>query len=102
MKRDNIKMSVQPFEVQIPDTVLNDLHERLAHTRWPDAISDSGLDYGTNLDYLKELVDYWHYKFNWHEQEVKLNKFVSVEEIRQCLRQLLDAVINVRTRNLHQ
>ena len=20
-------------------------------------------------------MDYWHYKFNWHEQEVKLNKF---------------------------
>jgi pimeloyl-ACP methyl ester carboxylesterase len=27
------------------------------------------------LDYLKELIDYWHYKFNWHEQEATLNKF---------------------------
>jgi pimeloyl-ACP methyl ester carboxylesterase len=68
-------MSVQPFEVHIPDTILYDLHERLAHTRWLDEIPDSGWGYGTNLDYLKELVDYWHYKFNWNEQEVKLNKF---------------------------
>ena len=68
-------MSVQPFEVHIPDTILHDLQERLAHTRWHDEIPDSGWDYGTNLSYLKELVDYWHYKFNWHEQEVKLNKF---------------------------
>lgn len=75
MKRENVKMSVQSFEVHIPDTILHDLHERLAHTRWPDEIPDTGWDYGTNLDYLKELVDYWHYKFNWHEQEVKLNKF---------------------------
>ena len=75
MKRENVKMSVQPFEVHIPDTILHDLHDRLAHTRWPDEIPDSGWDNGTNLDYLKELVDYWHYKFNWHEQEVKLNKF---------------------------
>jgi pimeloyl-ACP methyl ester carboxylesterase len=68
-------MSVQQFEVHIPDTILHDLQERLAHTRWPDEIPDSGWNYGTNLGYLKELVDYWHYKFNWHEQEFKLNKF---------------------------
>jgi pimeloyl-ACP methyl ester carboxylesterase len=75
MKRDNVRMSVQPFEVHIPDTILHDLQERLEHTRWPDEIPDRGWNYGTNLGYLKELVDYWHYKFNWHEQEVKLNKF---------------------------
>jgi pimeloyl-ACP methyl ester carboxylesterase len=68
-------MSIQPFEVHIPGTTLHDLHERLAHTRWPDAIPDRGWDYGTNLSYLRELIDYWHRKFNWHEQEVKLNKF---------------------------
>jgi pimeloyl-ACP methyl ester carboxylesterase len=68
-------MSVQPFEVHIPDMILNDLHERLAHTRWPDEISGRGWEYGTNLNYLKELVDYWQQKFNWREEEAKLNKF---------------------------
>jgi pimeloyl-ACP methyl ester carboxylesterase len=68
-------MSIQPFEVHVPGTTLHDLQERLAHTRWPDAIPDRGWDYGTNLSYLRELIDYWHCKFNWHEQEVKLNKF---------------------------
>jgi pimeloyl-ACP methyl ester carboxylesterase len=74
-------MSVQPFEVHIADTILHDLQERLAHIRWPDEIPDSGWDYGTNLGYLKELVDYWHHKFNWHEQEVKLNKFNQFESL---------------------
>jgi pimeloyl-ACP methyl ester carboxylesterase len=68
-------MNIQPFEVHIPDTILNDLQDRLAHIRWPDEIPDSGWNYGPNLGYLKELVDYWQHKFEWREQEVKLNKF---------------------------
>jgi pimeloyl-ACP methyl ester carboxylesterase len=68
-------MNIQPFEVHIPNTILNDLQDRLAHIRWPDEIPDSGWNYGTNLGYLKELVDYWQHKFEWREQEVKLNKF---------------------------
>jgi pimeloyl-ACP methyl ester carboxylesterase len=68
-------MNIQPFEVHVSDTTLYDLQKRLAQTRWPDEIPDSGWNYGTDLGYLKELVDYWQHKFNWREQEVKLNKF---------------------------
>ena len=67
-------MNIQPFDVHIPNTILNDLQDRLAHIRWPDEIPDSGWNYGTNLGYLKELVDHWQHKFEWREQEVKLNK----------------------------
>lgn len=68
-------MNIQQFEVHIPDTLLHDLEERLALTRWPDEIPDSGWTYGTNLGYPKELIDYWQHKFKWREQEAKLNKF---------------------------
>jgi microsomal epoxide hydrolase len=68
-------MNIQQFEVHVPDTLLHDLEERLALTRWPDEIPDSGWTYGTNLGYLKELIDYWRHKFKWREQEAKLNKF---------------------------
>ena len=68
-------MNISPFEVHIPDTTLHDLQTRLARTRWPDEIPGGGWNYGTNLDYLKELVDYWQQKFNWREEEAKLNKF---------------------------
>ena len=68
-------MNIQQFEVHVPDTLLHDLEERLALTRWPDEIPDSGWTYGTNLGYLKELIDYWQHKFKWREQEAKLNKF---------------------------
>src|SRR5919198_2414723 len=68
-------MNIQQFEVHVPDTLLHDLAEHLALTRWPDEIPDSGWTYGTNLGYLKELIDYWRHKFKWREQEAKLNKF---------------------------
>src|SRR5215212_11214511 len=67
-------MSVKSFKIQIPATVLEDLQERLERTRWPDEIRGAGWDYGTNLDYMKSLVDYWHNQFDWRAQEAKLNQ----------------------------
>lgn len=68
-------MSVETFKIKIPEKVLDDLQERLARTRWTDEIPGAGWDYGTNLDYLKELVDYWQTRFDWRAQEAKLNQF---------------------------
>ena len=68
-------MDIQPFQIQIPDGVLEDLRERLAHTRWPDEIPGSGWDYGADLAYMKELVEYWRTGFDWRAQEEALNAF---------------------------
>lgn len=35
-------MNIQPFTIAIPQTALDDLHQRLTQTRWPDEIPDSG------------------------------------------------------------
>ena len=64
-----------PFEIAVDDKVLDDLRERLAQTRWPDEIPGSAWDYGSNLDYIKELVEYWRTDFDWRAQEKKLNAF---------------------------
>ena len=68
-------MDVRPFKIDVPDSVLDDLRQRLAQTRWPDEIRASGWDYGSNLDYLKELVEYWRTGFDWRAQETFLNSF---------------------------
>jgi microsomal epoxide hydrolase len=36
---------------------------------------DGGWDYGTNLDYMKELCAYWVDEFDWRKQEAILNQF---------------------------
>jgi pimeloyl-ACP methyl ester carboxylesterase len=68
-------MSIQPFKIAIPQSTLDDLHERLARTRWPDEVSGAGWDYGTNLDYLRSLVAYWQHEYDWRAQEAMLNSF---------------------------
>jgi hypothetical protein len=68
-------MTVDAFTIHISQATLDDLHNRLAHTRWPDEIEGAGWDYGTNLNYLKSLVSYWQNQFDWRAQEARLNQF---------------------------
>ena len=68
-------MIVDPFTIQVAEEVLIDLRERLARIRWPDELPDAGWDYGTNLTYLQQLVNYWHESYDWRAQEHVLNTF---------------------------
>src|SRR5271156_6591347 len=64
---------IEPFRVEVPVEVLADLRARLSSTRFPDEVPDTGWEYGTNLSYLKELVEYWRTRYDWraHESEKK-------------------------------
>lgn len=68
-------MSVQPFTIAFGQDVLDDLRVRLERTRWPDEVQGAGWQYGANLEYLQQLVRYWHDQFRWGEQERTLNRF---------------------------
>ena len=68
-------MEANPFEIKISDEILAELRDRLVATRWPDELPGVGWEYGSNMDYLKELVDYWRNDFDWREQERKINSF---------------------------
>jgi pimeloyl-ACP methyl ester carboxylesterase len=65
----------KPFQLHIPEEVLEDLRERLGRTRWPDEIAGSGWRYGTNLDFMRRLVDRWRNGFDWRAHEQTLNAF---------------------------
>lgn len=66
---------IRPFTISVPDSAIADLQQRLAATRFPDQISGTGWDYGTDTAYLKELVEYWREDFDWRAQERALNAF---------------------------
>jgi pimeloyl-ACP methyl ester carboxylesterase len=68
-------MTAEPFIIDIPEATLADLHDRLARTRWPDAIRGAGWDYGVDIGYLRDLIAFWRDRFDWRAQERHLNRF---------------------------
>jgi epoxide hydrolase len=68
--------AIQPFQIKITDSELEDLHRRLDATRWPDPAPDTRTDFarGVPLPYLTELADYWRHRFDWRAQEARLNE----------------------------
>ncbi|MDD1795502.1 epoxide hydrolase [Enterovibrio sp. ZSDZ42] len=67
--------AIVPFKIDIPDEDIADLKVRLKQTRFTDEIDDAGWDYGTNLSYLKQLIQYWLTEFDWRTEEKALNEF---------------------------
>ena len=67
-------MHVEPFRIAVSDAVLTDLRERLARTRLPDEMPNTGWTYGTNLAYLRDLVGYWRERYDWRAAETALNR----------------------------
>ncbi len=65
---------IEPFTIDVPDSVLADLRERLARARMPDEPEDIGWQLGMNQAYLRQLVDYWRDEFDWRAQERRLNR----------------------------
>jgi pimeloyl-ACP methyl ester carboxylesterase len=63
----------QPFRLHVADSAIDDLHERLARTRFPDQAPGEPWAYGTDVAYLKQLVEYWQSGFDWRAQEARLN-----------------------------
>ena len=58
-----------------PTAIIADLRERLARTRFPDSAPGEPWAYGTDVDYLRSLVEYWRGSFDWRAQEARLNAF---------------------------
>jgi len=68
-------MEPTPFTIRIPDAILADLRARLDRVRWPDEIPGAGWQYGTDLTYLRQLVEYWRTQYDWRVHEARLNTF---------------------------
>lgn len=66
---------MQPFKIEISDKDINYLQQRLANTRWTNAITQNGWEKGVPVDYLKRVADYWLHQFDWKKQEAALNRY---------------------------
>lgn len=74
-----------PFRIDIPQADLDDLHDRLARTRWPHATPgrDDRRDFSRGIPqpYLRELAEHWRDGFDWRAQEARLNALDQVTTV---------------------
>ena len=66
---------IRPFRIDVAQAAIDDLRDRLANTRWPGEVPGVGDERGVPTAYLRELTERWATKYDWREQEAKLNEW---------------------------
>jgi len=67
--------TIEEYRIEIPQTALDDLRERLSRTRWPEPLPGEGWARGVPVDYLKMLADHWGTGYDWRTHEARLNTY---------------------------
>lgn len=66
-------MSIKPFNIAVPESKLQILHQKLNLATFPDELDNAEWDLGVPLDEIKRLITSWK-NFNWREKERQLNE----------------------------
>ncbi len=66
--------AVRPFRIEVPESELVDLRDRLARTRWPERETVDDWSQGIPLAYTRELCAYWAGTYDWRSTEARLNR----------------------------
>ena len=69
---------ITPFAIDVPQTELDDLAERLRRTRWAEAETVDDWSQGIPLSYAQELCGYWADGYDWRAREAALNRVPAV------------------------
>jgi len=64
---------IEGFHLEVPETSLDDLRERLARTRWPEQETIPGSGQGVPLADAQALCAYWRETYDWRRCEAQLN-----------------------------
>ncbi len=86
--RDAADEAVRPLRIEVPQSQLDDLADRLQRVRWAnelprDQVTDGvqrgpvtpGWEYGVPLEYVKRLVETWRDGYDWRKWEARLNEY---------------------------
>ena len=67
--------TITPFTLATPQEDLDDLHQRLLRTRWPDRETVEDTSQGPRLEKVRRLVDHWISGYDWRRTEDLLNRW---------------------------
>jgi hypothetical protein len=73
---DRNLINEEKFEIKYDQNEWDYLIQKLNNTRYFKALKDSkSFEFGFNIDYAKELIEYWKNGFDWKKQINILNKY---------------------------
>ena len=56
---------IRPFQVDVPDEMLDDLQRRIGEARWPTRELVGDRSQGVQLAAAQELARYWTTEYDW-------------------------------------
>jgi pimeloyl-ACP methyl ester carboxylesterase len=66
---------ITEFRCHVEQSAIDDLKSRIRQTRWTDEIKNSGWKYGSSLNYIRDLADYWLNHFDWRKTEDDIQQY---------------------------
>ena len=66
---------MKEFRIHFEEEGLEDLRQRIRHTRLPKAFPDGSWKFGTDDSYLPSLLNYWQDGYDWTRREAELNRY---------------------------
>ena len=78
LKRGSSESLISPFKIEVNETQLQLLHQRVEGASWPtewDSLSSSDWSHGIPHAVLRELVNHLLDKYDYHAEVSKLNEF---------------------------
>ena len=64
---------IRPFTIDVPQSDIDDLHDRLDRARW--ASEAPSADYGVSTARVRKLATYWRQGYDWRAWEARLNAY---------------------------
>jgi pimeloyl-ACP methyl ester carboxylesterase len=68
-------IAIRPYRVNVPETALIDLRQRLAQTRLPEKETVTDFSQGVPLKTVQQVLHHWQSKYDWRKVEARLNSY---------------------------
>ncbi|MGW1062026.1 epoxide hydrolase family protein [Micromonospora rubida] len=70
-----INNEIRPFRIDVPQSALDHLADRLGRTRWGQPLPGNDWERGVPVEYLRQLARYWASGYDWRAHEARLNAY---------------------------
>jgi len=67
------KTAIRPFRVNVPQSELDDMRDRINATRWPERETVTDQSQGVQLGMMQKLAGYWADEYDWRKVAARIN-----------------------------